>query len=444
MSDGSARRLESARTSVRRHLSDHLYRTGYYLIIGTGVTSVLGVVFWAVAARSYSPSNVGANAASISACTFVSGVCSLGLGAVLVRYLPISGQAAGALVVRIYALTAGLSLVIGAAVAATSNRWSSSLSFLASPGWIVGFAIAASATTIFNLEDGVLTGLRSAQWVPIENSAYSVAKLGLLAALAGLLPKSGPFIAWNAPLLPVILFVNALIFFRLIRNAKSPSSLERRVMVRMAAGNYAGNLFFLTATMYMPVLVANRTSTTDAAYFYVPWLFALSLQLIAINLSSSLTVEAARDMSAYRRLTRQALTHSLRVVVPFAAVTFAAAPWILSIFGSHYASAGTALLRWLAMGAVPNVIVSIALAMSRVEHRGREVLLIQGAGAIVVVGLSAALLPSFGIVSVGICWFVAQTVLAIIMLATKLRPLMSGWTDPALYARRATSGKPQR
>ena len=81
---------------LRGHLDDRLYRTGYYLIIGTGITSLLGVAFWALAARSYSAHEVGQNAAAISAMTLVSGVCSLGLSAVLVRYLPIAGTAAEA------------------------------------------------------------------------------------------------------------------------------------------------------------------------------------------------------------------------------------------------------------------------------------------------------------------------------------------------------------
>ena len=58
---------------LRGHLDDRLYRTGYYLIIGTGITSLLGVAFWALAARSYSAHEIGQNAAAISAMTLVSG-----------------------------------------------------------------------------------------------------------------------------------------------------------------------------------------------------------------------------------------------------------------------------------------------------------------------------------------------------------------------------------
>src|SRR5207237_5812508 len=126
-------------------LDDLLYQTDYYLIIGTGITSLLGVAFWALAARSYSAHEVGQNAAAISAMTLVSGVCSLGLSAVLVRYLPIAGTALRRLVVGSYALTAVLSLLAGALVAATSDVWSPALDFLQEPDWLVGFTRAKAA-----------------------------------------------------------------------------------------------------------------------------------------------------------------------------------------------------------------------------------------------------------------------------------------------------------
>jgi O-antigen/teichoic acid export membrane protein len=409
---------------LREHLGNQLYRTGYFLIIGTGITSLLGVAFWALAAHSYSAHEVGLNAAAISAMTLVSGLCSLGLSAVLVRYLPIAGTATGKLITGSYLLTGALSLSFGALVALTSDLWSPTLSFLQEPEWVVGFALASAGTTIFVLQDNVLTGLRSAQWIPIENSLFAAAKLALLLVLPALLPAAGPFVAWNAPLLPAIVLISYLIYRRLIPADQSFGALERRTLIRMAAGNYGANLFALAGNLYLPVLVANLANASEAAYFYVPWLFSLSLQLIAVNMMTSLTVEAALDMEAVRRLARQALWHSLRLVTPLVAVTVLVAPWVLLIFGREYADAGTPLLRWLAIGALPNVIVTLAISVARIEHRGSIVVGFAAAHAAAVIALSALLVPGMGIVAVGIAWTGSQAVLALIALATILRPVL--------------------
>lgn len=412
------------RARLRGHLSDELYRTGYFLIIGTGITSLLGIAFWALAARAYSAHEVGQNAAAISAMTLVSGVCSLGLSSVLVRYLPIAGTADKRLVVGSYGLTAVLSLIFGALVAATSSIWSPTLSFLQEPGWIAGFTLATAANTIFTLEDSVLTGLRAAHWIPLENSLYALAKLILLIALAALLPHAGPFVAWNTPLLPAILLVNFLIFRRLLPRYKSFGELDRRKVIRMAAGNYGGNLFALVGNMYLPILVANQASAAQAAYFFVPWMICIALQLVPINIITSLTVEAARDMSQLRQLTRRTLAHSMRLTAPLALLAALIAPLGLLVFGQAYADAGTSLLRLLAIGIIPNVIVALGIGVARIEHKGNWVIAIQGVQFVILLGGSALLLPSQGIEAVGLMWVASQVLLAAALLATILRPLL--------------------
>jgi O-antigen/teichoic acid export membrane protein len=409
---------------LRTHLDDRLYRTGYFLILGTGITSLLGVAFWALAARSYSAHEVGQNAAAISAMTLVSGVCSLGLSSVLVRYLPIGGTAVKRLVFGSYALTAGLSLVFGALVAATSSVWSPTLDFLQEPDWLVGFTLATAGMTIFTLQDSVLTGLQAARWIPFENALYAGAKLILLVALAALLPTAGPFVAWNAPLLPAILIVNFLVFRRLIPADKSFGSLDRGKVIRMAAGNYGGNLFALVGNMYLPILVANQAGAAEAAYFFVPWMICLSLQLVSLNVTTSLTVEAALDMPRLRRLCRQALAHSMRLVAPMAALTALVAPLALLVFGQAYADAGANLLRLLAIGAIPNVVVALGIGVARIEHRGGFVVVVQGIQFAIVLGLSALLIPDIGVIAVGWTWTGSQFLFALAMLATILRPLV--------------------
>ncbi|MEK6276829.1 MAG: hypothetical protein AABM29_02295 [Actinomycetota bacterium] len=414
---------QSGRDRLREHLSDPLYQTGYFLILGTGVTGLLGIAFWVLAAQTYPARVVGLNSAAISALTLVSGVCTLGLSTVLVRYLPVAGASTRTFVVRSYLVTVVLSLVLGAAAALTSSAWSSKLGFLDSDGWLIGFTLATAATTVFTLQDGVLTGLRSARWIPLENSLYSLAKLAVLLALVGV-PGSGLFIAWNAPLPAAILLINLLVFRRLIPAHPSHHSLDRRKLIGMATGNLAGWLFGLAATLYLPILVANLSSAVETAYFFIPWTICLALQLVAVNIMISLTVEAAVDMAQLRQLTRRALATSMRLVVPLAALTAIAAPWMLIAFGQAYADAGASLLRLLAAGMIPNVIVALGVSVARIQHRGRAMAVVEGSLAVLVIGLSAILLPPMGITGVGVAWTVSQTVIALALLGTILRPLL--------------------
>src|SRR5262247_3643604 len=65
-----------------------LVRNGYSLIASAGVTSILGLVYWLLAARLYSVVEIGLNAALISTMMAVGGIAQLNLTSVLTRFLP--------------------------------------------------------------------------------------------------------------------------------------------------------------------------------------------------------------------------------------------------------------------------------------------------------------------------------------------------------------------
>ena len=413
-----------ARRRIARHLADPLYLTGYYLILGTGVSGVLGLAFWGVAALEYPPEVVGLNSAVISAVTLVSGVGTLGLSAVLVRYLPIAGRSARSLTLRSYALTFALSLVLGLAAALSSALWAPSLDFLNDGWWLAGFTVAVALTTIFTLQDAVLTGLRAAKWIPLENSLFSLAKLVLLFGFVAALPDSGPFAAWSVPLLAAVALVTLLIFRRLLPLRREAGTVDRRQMIDMAAGNYAGMLFDLAATFFLPILVANLTTPTQTAYFFIPWMTSIAIELVALSMMSSLTVEAAANLDSLRDLARRSLRHSLLLAAVLAAAMAAVGPLLLQFFGEGYADAGTTLLWLLAAGQIPNVVVVLGITIARIQHRGRTVLIVLAAQATMVIALSTVLIETMGIEGVGIAWTATQSALALVLLGTLLRPVL--------------------
>src|SRR4051812_1723523 len=75
------------------HLASPLLRSGYSLVATVGLTSILGLVYWVLAARLYNAETLGLNAALVSAMTVLSGIAQLNLPSVLTRFLPGTGPA---------------------------------------------------------------------------------------------------------------------------------------------------------------------------------------------------------------------------------------------------------------------------------------------------------------------------------------------------------------
>ena len=386
---------------------NQLFRNAYALMLNTGISAVLGLGFWLAAARYYDESSVGQGSAAIAAMKFLAGLTAVTLTGALARFIPVAGRATGRLIFRTYA---GSSLVVALAAGVfllTLDMWGPSYRFLHGLVNGLGFIVAVVAWNVLTLQDGVLTGLRSALWVPAGNTMFSAVKLGLLVAFAVAIPTSGVFVSWVAAIATSVIPLGWLVFRRLVPrhikatkdHAKPPSVKE---IGRFLAGDYTGSLFSLAVVYLVPVIVASQVSSTDNAYFYITTTIGGTVNLLAINMGASLTVEGSHDPGRLSANTRAALKRMARIMLPICGLLFVGAPWILGVFGQGYADAATPLLRWFAVGAVLRVVMETYFAVLRAQSRTAGLAWLQGLLCLLVLGLTLALLPRMGLTGAGV------------------------------------------
>ncbi|MFF0385882.1 lipopolysaccharide biosynthesis protein [Streptomyces sp. NPDC004286] len=384
-----------------------LFRNAYALMLNTGISAVLGLGFWLAAARYYSESAVGQGSAAIAAMKFLAGLTAVTLTGALARFIPVAGRATARLIFRTYA---GSSLVVAVAAGVfllTLDVWGPSYRFLHGPVGGLGFVAAVVAWNVLTLQDGVLTGLRSAPWVPVGNTVFSAVKLGLLVAFAVAIPAAGVFVSWGAAIATSVLPLGWLVFRRLVprhtaatEGRAHPPTL--REIGRFLAGDYTGSLFSLGVVYLVPVIIASQVSAEDNAYFYITTTIGGTTNLLAINMGASLTVEGSHDPARLAANTRAALKRMARIMLPVASVLFVGAPWILGVFGAGYADAATPLLRWFAVGAVLRVVMETYFAVLRAQSRTAGLAWLQGLLCALVLGLTLLLLPRMGLTGAGV------------------------------------------
>ncbi|MFD7664594.1 polysaccharide biosynthesis C-terminal domain-containing protein [Streptomyces sp. NPDC059788] len=407
-----------------------LFRNAYALMLNTGISGLLGLGFWLVAARYYTESAVGQGSAAIAAMKLLAGLTSLTLTGALARYIPIAGRTTGRLVLRTYL---GSSLVVALAASVfllTLDLWGPSYRFLHGPVHGLGFIVAVVAWSLLTLQDGVLTGLRSAMWVPVGNLVFSAVKLALLIGFAAAIPLAGVFVSWVAAIAVSVLPLGWLVFRRLVprhvrateRTARPPSLRE---MGRFLAGDYTGSLFSLAVVYLVPVLVASQVSSTDNAYFYITTTIGGTVNLLAINMGASLTVEGSHDPARLAENTRAALRRMARIMIPVCLFLFVGAPYILAVFGQGYADAATPLLRWFAVGAALRVVMEVYFAVLRAQSRTSGLAYMQGLLCVLVLGLTLLLLPRMGLTGAGVAEISSLAVIVSIA-SVKLYRILKG------------------
>jgi hypothetical protein len=338
----------------------------------------------------------------------------LNLSVGLMRFLPVYGGEERRLVVVSYAVAGCAGLALSSAFLAVAPAMSSNLRFLSESHLIsVLFVLGVSVWTVFSLQDAVLTGIRSAIWVPIENTAFGLLKLGLLAILAVGMTDSGILVSWVVPMAVMLVPVNLLIFGRLLSHKRRRiPPVETRpapmAMARFIGGDYVGTLLSHSSTTALPLLVISLAGAKESAIFFVAWSLGYALDFIATGTSSSFLVEGAAHQDSVLGYRRAAARRALLLLVPIVVGIALLADPLLWLFGPQYQQARWAVVL-LCLAAVPRLLLLLRLAHFRIEKRIMTVVRLQALSCVLMLGLATLVLHlGYGSTAVAACWLLTE------------------------------------
>ncbi len=451
---GSDRRRLHVRALITAgiaHVRDPLFLNAYALGLSGVVTSGLGVVYWAVAARAYPSDVVGVNAALLSLVTLLANVAQLNLRSGFGRFLPVAGDGmarlvrGGYLITTLIATVLGL-LVIGMLAAAPSLlpgvELTSALAVL--------FPLTVILWTVFTVQDHVLIGLRRSTIVPLENGVFALAKVILLVPFAGLLAGYGILVSWLLPTAVGAVIVTGWILLRLVprrqREAAATAAPADRVtandVVRYVGADYVGALFAIGSTSILPVIVLSTVGATSSAHWYMVSLIAMATQLVPSVLATSLLVEVAASSASFEADGSRVLRQLLVLLGPIVVVLVVFADPILSIFGADYAREGATALRLMAVAGIPYALINLAFIRLRIERRMHLVVAAQVVLALLLVVPAIVVLPVYGITGLALVILAAHILVAVPLSVAELRPLLAAFVADVRALRRPPEPSP--
>ncbi|MCW2951218.1 MAG: hypothetical protein JWQ48_388 [Conexibacter sp.] len=407
---------------------DPLFRSAYALILSTAATSVFGIAYWIFAARAYPPRILGVQSAAISTMLMLSNFAQMNMFFALGRFVPTAGRATGRLVASVYVASAALSLVMGVGFVLVAPSISDRLSPLfAGPLMAVTFVLSVVLWSVFALQDGVLTALRRAAWVPVENVLFGLVKLVLLLVFASVFVSEGIFASWNIPVLLAVIPVNLLVFRQLIaaraRSAEIPSQFSFRSVARFVGVDYVSGFFLQSYTTALPLIIVATLGPQANAEFYVAYVVIAAVDLVSVNLGTSLLVEAAHDEARLREYTRRILRRSTQLLLPAVILIELGAPYFTRMLGGAYAHGSTNLLRILALASLARMVNIIYMTAMRVERRVGRVVATQAAISVLVISLTVAFGRRLGVEGVGLAWLCAHLAVLVALLPWLRRTL---------------------
>ncbi len=393
--------------------SDSLIRNSVAIMAVTVVTSVLGFVFWLVAARRFNADQVGISAALVSTMTLVSLLSNLGINTALVQMLPRREPGAqwsatlnaGVLLGSASGFLAGLAAVF------LLPLFSSNFDLLSRPGYLAIFVGGVIATTVTNLIDYACIAERRAEKTLIRNTVFSVVKIPvLLVPFVVAMGTFGIFVSWVIAT-AVTVGVGATMIPRLGRGYRllAPGLREQLGTLRTyIAGHHSINIGNFAPWWLLPLFVTIQVSSAAAAYFYATWRICGLLFLISPSVASALTAEGAHSPRELLTIAARSQRTIMAMLIPACVLMAAAGHWILAAFGSEYASEGLPLLLLFTVAALPDSVMDVWVAVLRVEGRLRFGSALQLGTAAVALALSWVLLPPLGLTGAGVAWLASR------------------------------------
>jgi O-antigen/teichoic acid export membrane protein len=214
--------------------------------------------------------------------------------------------------------------------------------------------------------------------------------------------------------------VNVLIFARLIAaragSAQAGSQFSFRSVARFVAVDYASGLFLQSYTTALPLIIVATLGPQANAEFYVAYVVIAAVDLVSVNLATSLLVEAAHDEARLREYTRRILLRSAQLLLPAVILIELGAPYFTRLLGASYAHSSTTLLRLLALASLARMVNIIYMATMRVQRRVGRVVATQAAICALVVSLTIAFARGLGVEGVGVAWLCAHVAVLVALL----------------------------
>ncbi len=392
---------------LRSIFSDALYRGSLVLITNTVATSIIGFIFWSLAAHLYPASAVGVFAGVTSGAGLLAAVAALGLPNVIIRHVASAENARELMIVAVTAIvTVGTALCL-IFVLALGPHLPSSLD-LHQHGrmaiLVTALVVFAAVSTILDVG---LIATRASHSVLIKNLAGSIARVAAMLLLVSL-PSSGLLIAYALGMALSVVLGGVLLDRQIKEKRARFGSLQvMRSHLSITSGNYVATIMGILPVSIVPLQVLVVLGAAETARFAVAFLICGFLNVIPSTVAQVLFAEASREGASLRGQARKAVRGVYGLLLPAIGIVILAAPFILGIFGAAYAAAATGCLRVLALSALftggTYLVDSLLIARDRI---GAYVFM-NGANAALVLGFVGILVPR-GLTAAAVGWALAQ------------------------------------
>lgn len=400
---------------IREIYNDSLHRNSFYLIATQLFNVSLGFFFWVIAARYYTPHEVGTISALVSFMLLISMISTLGFPTAFIFFLPRDRENASRIINSCLTSSMAASFIFSFIFVLGLDIWAPPLkSILNDLKFSLLFAVVtAISTTSVNISSAFVAG-RKSSFHMIKEMLYSLVKI-LPLQLFSLFGAIGIFLAWGIG--GVVAVTMGFFCLHLVWKGYLPKPMLDPIIKNLAgysAGNYLAEIFFYLPRLILPIMVLNLVSTESTSYFYIAMMIATLLYGISQSISTSLLAESAESGELWQKV-KQSLKLNAALLFPGILFFVFFGKFVLNIFNPQYAQNASVTLIILTIASLPVSINTMFTAVRNAQKRVSDVVKINAGIAAITLALAFPLLRSSGIEGAAFAFLAANTLVAIVV-----------------------------
>lgn len=415
--------------SLRHRASGHrhLLTGSAALVLTAAVQAVSGALFWLIAARVDTQTDVGHATALFTSVLFVAFVAGVGQPVAAARYA--AGRTRDDHV--LFAWGALATTVAGAAMALAYFALVSPRAIDELGDWhgVLGpllFVLLTVGTGLAILLDVRLMTQR--RWGLVVGRAVLVAvvRFPLL-----LIPVDTDRAVWLLVVAQLPTAVSGFVGIGLLprvtgdRHHLGPWPRTTRAMVRYSLVNWASTLTYQAPQFAIPVIVLIHVDADLNASFYVAWGVAALACYVPTAIGQALLAEGGRDGAQLRSQVRLAILVATGLMIAGAASATVGRDLLVALYGADYREAAD-VLPLLVAAAVPWAVTSVYLTEARVLHRSAATVAITAALTVCILGPALVLVPEDGIHGAAVAFLGGNLVAAAVAIVAHTRARTPG------------------
>jgi O-antigen/teichoic acid export membrane protein len=392
----------------------------------TLLTSLLGFVYWWVAARYVPKAEFGFASAAISAMMLLSNLGMMGLGTLLIGELPRQSRSvAGSMIMTALLIGGVVSSVFGAGFALLSPYLSPDLAVLSNNLWnLLIFSSGVALTSVTMIIDHAVIGMLRGSLQLWRNAVFAAGKLCILVIAGILFATIDGMAIYQTWLLGNLLSMATLGIQVMYQGGKvfhKPDWQFTGRLKRSAMGHHALNLAIQVPSLVMPIVVTIILGAETNGSFYAAWMVANFVFTIPSHLATILYAVGSANIQALR--TKLYLTMHISLLAGCVAIVgfWLFSRLIMSAFGSDYVEQASVALQIISLGVFPFIVKYHFVTILRLQDQTEKAVIVLAMAGVLEIGFSVIGAFTYGLVGLSIGWIIASYIETVYM----LRPIFA-------------------